>query len=158
MTFIQKETLGRSMALSTSMNNIGGWAKTSLRTYLDSRLVEALPIGWRQLIKQVKVSSSAGGRSKEITTSDCYFFIPSAIELDSSMSDEPYVYEGQTISFMTNNASRIKHNADGEAVAYYTRSPNVAYEGYFYDVEASGEVYGFHYPSEALNVTTMFCV
>lgn len=76
ITFIQKETLGHSMALSTSMSNVGGWAKTSLRTYLDSRLVEALPIGWRQLIKQVKVSSSAGGRSKEITTSDCYFFIP----------------------------------------------------------------------------------
>lgn len=51
---------------------------------------------------------SAGSKSKEIVTSDCYFFIPSAIEVSSSMIDEPYVYEGQTISYMTGNESRIK--------------------------------------------------
>ena len=158
ITFLQKETLGSSMAMSTSMNNTGGWSTASLRDYLNARLVDALPIGWRQLVKQVKVPSSAGNKSKEITTSDCYFFIPSAIEVNSSMTDEPYVYEGQTISYMTGNDSRIKHDADGQATNYWLRSPNASYDGYFYDVEATGEIYQFHYPNEYLGVAVMFSI
>lgn len=69
MTFLQKDTLGQDMVLSSSSNNAGGWGSTSLREYLDSRLVDALPIGWKQLIKKVKVPSSAGNKSKEIVTS-----------------------------------------------------------------------------------------
>lgn len=94
-----------------------------MREYLDSRLVDALPIGWKQLIKKVKVPSSAGNKSKEIVTSDCYFFIPSAIEVNSAMIDEPYIYEGQTISYMTGNESRIKHNAEGKPTKYWLRTP-----------------------------------
>lgn len=158
MTFLQKEALGPNMPLSGAMSNVGGWETTSLRTYLDSRLKKAMPIGWQQLLKQVQVPSSAGGKSKDITTSDCYFFIPSAIELSSMIGEEPYIYEGQTISFMTDNESRIKHGPNGKAVAYWTRTPNASYEGYFYDVEATGEIYQFHYPSETLGVVTMFSI
>ena len=158
MTFLQKDTLGQDMVLSSSSNNAGGWGSTSLREYLDSRLVDALPIGWKQLIKKVKVPSSAGNKSKEIVTSDCYFFIPSAIEVSSSMIDEPYVYEGQTISYMTGNDSRVKHNAEGKATKYWLRSPFATYDGYFYAIEETGELYGFHYPSEQLGVTVMFSI
>lgn len=158
MTFLQKDTLGQDMMLSSAANNAGGWGSTSLREYLDSRLVDALPIGWKQLIKKVKVPSSAGNKSKEIVTSDCYFFIPSAIEVSSSMIDEPYVYEGQTISYMTGNDSRIKHNAEGKATKYWLRSPFATYDGYFYAIEETGELYGFHYPSEQLGVTVMFSI
>ena len=158
MTFLQKDTLGQDMMLSSAANNAGGWGSTSLREYLDSRLVDALPIGWKQLIKKVKVPSSAGNKSKEIVTSDCYFFIPSAIEVSSSMIDEPYVYEGQTISYMTGNDSRVKHNAEGKATKYWLRSPFATYDGYFYAVEETGELYGFHYPSEQLGVTVMFSI
>ena len=146
------------MPLNSSSSNAGGWANTSLREYLDFRLVDALPIGWKQLVKQVKVPSSVGGKSKEIVTSDCYFFIPSAIEMSSSMIEEPYIYEGQTISYMTGNESRIKHDANGEPTKYWLRSPFVNYDGYFYAVEETGELYGFHYPSESLGVTVEFSI
>ncbi|MFR5505435.1 MAG: DUF6273 domain-containing protein [Lachnospiraceae bacterium] len=158
MTFLQRDTLGQEMMLSSAANNAGGWGNTSLREYLNSRLVDALPIGWKQLIKKVKVPSSAGNKSKEIVTSDCYFFIPSAIEVSSLMTDEPYVYEGQTISYMTGNESRIKHNAEGRATKYWLRSPFATYDGYFYAIEETGELYGFHYPSEQLGVTVMFSI
>ena len=86
------------------------------------------------------------------------FFIPSAIEVSSLMTDEPYVYEGQTISYMTGNESRIKHNAEGRATKYWLRSPFATYDGYFYAIEETGELYGFHYPSEQLGVTVMFSI
>lgn len=158
ITFLQKDTLGQDMPLNSSSTNAGGWGNTSLREYLDSRLVDALPIGWKQLVKKVKVPSSAGGKSKEIVTSDCYFFIPSAIEVSSSMIEEPYIYEGQTISYLTGNESRIKHNANGEPTKYWLRSPFVNYDGYFYAIEETGELYGFHYPSESLGVTVEFSI
>ena len=158
MTFLQKDTLGQSMMLSSSSNNTGGWGNTSLREYLNSRLVDALPVGWKQLIKKVKVPSSVGGKSKEITTSDCYFFIPSAIEVSSAMTDEPYVYEGQTISYMTGNDSRIKHNANGEPTKYWLRSPNPTYNSYYCNVEETGDLYQFHYPNEFLGVAVMFSI
>ena len=158
IAFMQKGVLGSKKALGPSTSNAGGWAQTTLREYLDARLPSALPIGWQQLIKQVKVSSSSGSQSKEITTSDCYFFVPSAIEVSSSMSSEPYIYEGQTISFMTDNASRIKKNAAGLATGYWTRSPNASYLGYFYAVMDTGELYGFYYPSDENSIATMFCI
>lgn len=158
LTFIQKNTLGTLKQLNTASNNSGGWPNTSLQTYLDNRLLWALPIGWQQLIKQVKISSSAGGGSKEIVTANCYFFIPSIIELNPSATDEPYIYEGSSISFMTGNASRTKTNPDGTKSKYWTRSPNAQFNTYFWTIEDNGEPYGYHYPSESLGVVTMFSV
>lgn len=156
VTLIQKNTLGPQMSLSGAMTNEGGWAKTTLHTYLNNRLLKALPIGWQQLIKQVKVSSSAGNKSKEIVTADCYFFIPSAIEVMPSMMDEPYIYEGTSISFMTDNESRKRTDSEGNPTNYWLRSPNAQYTTYFHTVEEDGEVYAYHYPSETAGVVTMF--
>lgn len=158
LTFIQKNTLGTLKQLNATSNNSGGWPNTSLQTYLNNRLLGALPIGWQQLIKQVKVSSSAGSKSKEIVTADCYFFIPSIIELNPSAMDEPYIYEGSSISFMTGNASRAKTDPDGTKSKYWTRSPNAQFDTYFWTIEDNGEPYSYHYPSESLGVVTMFSV
>ena len=159
MTFLQTTTLGPKMTLnSSSGTNTGGWEATTIRTYLDNRLPAALPIGWQQLIKTVKVSSSAGNKSSEIVTADSKFFIPSAVELSSSMTGEPYVYEGSTISYMTTNASRACTDPDGNATSYSTRSPNVQYASYFYSVGEGGELYGYTSPTENNGVRLMFCV
>ena len=159
MTFIAKDTLGSQMMLSTSSENAGGWAKTQLKDYLDTRLLEALPVGWRQLIKQVRVASNAGNKSSEIVTSDSYFFIPSVSEVNPSMAaEEPYVYEGSAISFMTDNESRAKTKPDGTKTSYWTRSPNASYTSYYYNVSENGDTYGYIYPTEEHDVLLMFCI
>lgn len=158
LVFLQKSTIGPKMALSGAMSNEGGWPATTLTTYLDSRLLNALPIGWQQLIKQVKVSSSAGKRSKEIVTANNYFFIPSIAELVPSMTDEPYIYEGSPISYMTDNTSRLCTDPDGNETDYWTRSPFIGYDTYFYLITEEGEPYSWYYPSEQHGVRTMFCI
>lgn len=158
LVFLQKNTIGPKMALSGAMSNEGGWPATTLTTYLDSRLLNALPIGWQQLIKQVKVSSSAGKRSKEIVTANNYFFIPSIAELVPSMTDEPYIYEGSPISYMTDNTSRLCTDPDGNETDYWTRSPFIGYDTYFYLITEDGEPYSWYYPSEQHGVRTMFCI
>lgn len=158
MTFLAKNTLARKMPITSSYYNNGGWPAATLRTYLDKRLPNALPIGWQQLIQKVKVTSSAGGTSKEIVTADCYFFIPAAYELNPSMNSEPYIYEGTTISYMTDNQSRICYDDDGAATTYWTRSPNVQYADYFLQVAADGQIYSYVTPNEQHGVRVMFSV
>lgn len=156
MTFLQNSLLGKKRALGFS--NTGGWGATTTRDYLNTRILNALPIGWQQLIQQVKVGSTLGDKSSEIATSDCYFYIPSVAELSPAQNVEPYIYEGTIISFMTSNESRICNDQNGNPSDYWTRSPNVQYGSYFWSVQKTGEVYSFNQSSSELGVRLMFSI
>lgn len=149
MTFLASHLLDRTRPLNTISTNEGGWAKSALNTFLNTRMYQALPIQWKQLVKEVKVSSSVGGKSNEISTSDCYLTIPAAIEVEPAMSVEPYIYEGSPIPYMATNISRIRSFDGGEAFSYWLRSPNVTSAGYFNKVTEEGDVYGYYYPQYA---------
>ena len=137
------------MALHTSSSTTGGWASASLNTFLNNRFYESIPVEWKQLIKQVKVSGSLGNKSKEVTTSNCYIAIPSVYELDSSYNYEPYNLEGDTIPFMTSNDTRVRKTLDGVINSYWTRSPNADYANYYFaisgDENSQGSVNGYEY-------------
>ena len=158
ITFIQKGLLGQKMALSTASSSTGGWANTTVRTFLNSRILNALPIGWQQIIKEVKVGSTIGDKSSEVVTTGSYFYIPSVSELSPSMNIEPYIYEGSAISFMTDNESRICNDENGNPAAYWTRSPNVQYASYFWSIQETGEQYGFIGVTSELCIRLMFSV
>lgn len=168
MTFLQQGVLDGERRLNSVTTSKDGWNATELKDYLDARLVSALPIGWRQLVKQVTVLSSAGAKSvnpnKDMIESQCYFFIPSAIEVNnaSTFVSEPYVNEvitNETISYFTDQASRIKYTPDGVAVNYWLRSPNYDLANYFWMVQANGSMSGYNYPNDSnVYVATMFCI
>lgn len=158
ISFLQTTTLGQKMALNTTSVNTGGWGSTQIRTYLDGRILNALPIGWKQLVKQVKVSSTLGDKNTDVATSDCYFYIPSVAELFPSMNTEPYIYEGTAISFMTSNESRLCNDQSGDPTVYWTRSPNPQYGSYFWSVNVAGEYYGFNPANTEQGIRLMFSV
>ena len=145
MTFLATTLLDRNMILNNSQTNTGGWAECSLNTKLNTRIINAIPLQYKQLIKQVQVPSSVGNKSMDISTSDCYIFIPSAIEVEPSMTNEPYIYEGTSIPYLTTNESRICAYEDGTPGIYLLRSPNAAYNSYYYRVDESGGLYGYYY-------------
>lgn len=145
MTFLASHLLANSMPLNSSTANTGGWATTTLNTFLNQRFYSAIPVEWKQLIKQVKISSSIGDMSSEISTSNCYVAIPSVAELDGSMNFEPYSYEGSVISYITSDATRLRKYDGGAANGYWTRSPNVSYQNYVWIVENTGSLNGFQY-------------
>lgn len=158
ITFIQAGLLGQKMALNTGSTNTGGWADANIRTFLDGRILNALPIGWQQIIKQVKVGSTIGDKSSEVVTADSYFYLPSVAELFPSQNVEPYIYEGTAISFMTDNTSRICNDENGNPAAYWTRSPNAQYGSYFWSVTVTGEYYGFTPANNEQGIRLMFSV
>lgn len=159
LTFIAANALPHSQTLDNSSVNSGGWAKYSLNTYLNSRVYAAFPAKWKQLMKQVKVRSSAGDKSNEIVNSDCYIFIPSITEVTEYVTSEPYVSEGTIISHFVTANDRICKTSDGTAVQYWTRSPNAAYTQYVYRISASGAAEGITLPTTSgIYVRIMICM
>lgn len=158
LSFLAANLLSRQMALSTMSTNEGGWATCNLNNTLNTRVFQAFPTVWQQIIKKVKVSSSVGNMSSEITSSDCYLTIPSVYELDPSMTQEPYCYEGSPISWMTTNKSRRCAYDGGNNAAYWTRSPNIAYSTYAFMVDENGSLYGYFYPYNEGGIRLMFSI
>ena len=158
LTFLASTLLSRQMALSTLSTNEGGWAECTLNKVLNTRMFAAFPIVWQQIIKKVKVASSIGNMSTEISSSDCYLAIPSAYELDPSMTQEPYCYEGTPISWMTTNKSRACAYDGGNNATYWTRSPNVSYSSYGFMVDENGSLYGYFYPYNEGGIRLMFSI
>ena len=93
--------------MNSATVNTGGFPSMDLRTFINDRVYNALPVGWRSILKPVRIGSSAGNRSTEIVYSEDKIFIPSYSEI-SSVSNEPYVSEGSLISWFTSQYSRMK--------------------------------------------------
>lgn len=138
ITLIASRVLSQPVVMHTTTSNTGGWANYSLNRYLNSRVYNAFPYKWTQLMKQVKVKSSIGDSSNELSSSDCYIFVPSISEMDPNVTSEPYVSEGTLIRHFSSSSSRICYTQDGTAVQYWTRSPNTYNGSYVYRINSSG--------------------
>nr|DAZ82168.1 MAG TPA: hypothetical protein [Caudoviricetes sp.] len=145
-SLLAKHLLDRKHVFNENGSNAGGWTSSDLNSFLNTRFYEALPIKIKLLIKQVTVNSSIGNGSKELSASQCYVSIPAAIELSNSyeVSGEPFVNEGEIISYMTSNDARKRAAVDGDYTSYWTRSQNVSYTNYIYTVNEQGDLYGFN--------------
>ena len=158
MSFLATSPLNKAMVLNTTGTTTGGWGEWTLNEYLNNRIYNAFPEKWKQLMKQVKVKSSIGNQSIEIATADCYITIPAAIEMDSTKNADPYISEGSAIDYFTDNSSRVIYDKDGNAVQYWTRSPNKDYATYVFAVQTNGEVRGFNVPTSLNYVRIMFSI
>ena len=138
ISLISEGVLSQPVIMDSDSVNTGGWATYDLNTYLNTRVYSAFQDDWKQLLKQVKVRSSVGNKSNETSTSDCYIFVPSIYELDSSYTSEPYGSEGTPISHFTGNEERICYDADGVAVQYWTRSPSTGWDSYVFRIASNG--------------------
>ena len=138
--------LDRRRAFNSNGSNNGGWTESDLNKFLNSRFYEAMPVKIKLLTKQVTVNSSIGQGSSELSASQCYVSIPAAIELNNSYDTnrEPFVNEGETISYMTSNDARKRARIDGDYEYYWTRSQNVDYRNYVYTINELGDLYGFN--------------
>ena len=145
MSFMASHVLANQMQLNATSSNAGGWAAMNLNSFLNERFYKAIPVQWRQIIKQVKIQSSNGQKSTETSTSKCYIAIPAAYEVDGSINFEPYSYEVSPIPFITSDATRLRKTADDVAVSYWLRSLNVMSNTYLYGVNADGSLSGYKY-------------
>lgn len=163
ITFLASHLLSNQMQLNSISSTEGGWANFSLNRFLNSRFYSGFPVQWKQLIKQVKVSSTIGKLSHEISTSNCYVAVPSIVELSlsSEVQTVPYILEGSIISYMSSNESRLRRLPSGQVVSYYTRSPNVNENWADYlvwGIDNTGSPEGYITPSDTRGVLIEFSI
>lgn len=151
-SLLASHLLARTKKWNNSNVNTGGWAQSSLNYSLNTRLYNAIPTQIRSLLKQVIVYSSVGGMSSELSSSNCYITIPAAIEVDPTMTYEPYNSEGTSISYMNTDESRKRSFIDGDYNAYWLRSPNASYTNYIYRVEDNGSTQNITSATTSLGV------
>ena len=109
-SFLANNLLPLLRRMNPTNDNTGGWADCEMRTFLNTRLYEALPYKWQAVIKQVSVKSSAGATSYSITSSNDKLYLAANREVGGS-TGSPYVDEvdvTSTISFFANDKQRLK--------------------------------------------------
>ena len=109
-SFLANNSLPLLGRMNPANDNTGGWADCEMRTFLNTRLYEALPYKWQAVIKQVSVKSSAGATSYSITSSNDKLYLAANREVGGS-TGSPYVDEvdvTSTISFFANDKQRLK--------------------------------------------------
>jgi len=138
--------LNQTKQMNSSQTNAGGWPETLMRTYLNTTVYNSLPTVWRNVIKSVRVLSSAGETSPEIVTSIDKLFLFSYAEVGFSVSTVPYCNEidegAETKQFpiFTDNNSRIKkhYNGTGSAAYWWLRAPRATNATSFTNVGSNG--------------------
>ena len=106
-SFILNNALDFGHYMNSTNTNAGGWDACAMRVFTNSMVRNALPTGWQSLLKQVKISASAGSQSSEIIVSEDYVYLACYTELSNNQS-APYVSEGEYITWFTSNNSRMK--------------------------------------------------
>ena len=97
----------RTHVMNSTNTNVGGWEASKMRTFLNTRVYDALPTVWKSMLKKVKINASAGNKSTEILVSEDYIYLPCTTEMNNS-KDSIYPSEGEYITWYTSNKSRIK--------------------------------------------------
>ena len=140
-SMLASHLLSRKKKWNNTSGNTGGWANSALNRYLNNRLYNAMPPQIKALMKQVMISSSIGGGSSELSTSNCYITAPALIEVyPKGTWGEPYNSEGVAISYMSQPANIKRAFANGEYFDYWTRSPYVGSSNvYVYRIDKNGE-------------------
>ena len=156
-----KELLEETHKQNETATNVGGWAATGIRSWLNTRVFNALPIEVQQLILTVYVQSSSGDKSSDMVDppAEDKIWIPSCKEMGFNVSTAPYSNESDaTFTVFTNDASRIKklNFGSGAASVWWLRSPHTGNSNVFYYVTASGSS-GSNGASSACGVAFGFC-
>ncbi|MBE6683479.1 MAG: hypothetical protein E7595_04915 [Ruminococcaceae bacterium] len=151
--------------MNSSNTNVGGWATSKMRKYLNETVYPALPIQWQTMIKTVDVLSSEGNTSATITTSEDKLFLFSQAEVGFNTTAVPYSKEvdadaeSVTFGIFTDNASRIKktYNGEGTAAYWWLRSPSASSSTGFCGVGSNGGSYT-NYANNSGGVAFGFCI
>lgn len=128
--------------MNSSNTNSGGWKNSARRTWCNSVYYNAIPSGFRALLKQFINKSGIGGSSSsgvEDTTDYCA--LPAEVEVFGSQTYS-VAGEGAQFKYYETSANRIKKAGDsGSANLWWERSPRSGSETRFCRADSDGSAY-----------------
>lgn len=110
-SFLANNPLALLGRMNSTNTNAGGWVASQMRTFLKTRVYDALAYKWQNIIKTVEVMSSPGNSdsSGEVVTSNDKLYLPANREVGGNTSS-PYkdeVLNQTTISFLASIRLRL---------------------------------------------------
>ncbi len=133
--FITQGLLGAVHTMNITSDSIS-WEGSDIRSWLLTRVLNAMPVQWQELVVRGKVLSGCADGTSVETTDDVW--LPSASDLGWAVDSETTT----AFTIFSDLASRIKVSSiTGEAAEYFTRSlsNNVSYKS-IYVVSNNGGV------------------
>lgn len=125
LTFFCKVLPDFSRPMYNQNNNSGsnakGWTGSTMRSFLNGELYNALPSELRNVIKQVVKISDGGAENKSLVTTNDYCWIPSYDEVSPTIT-RPDVIPGQGECYsdtFSDGASRLRYKSDGYTIGQW---------------------------------------
>ena len=95
--------------MNNNSSNTGGWDSSTLRSFTNGKVFNALPYSWQSIIKLIRFNATQGNNTSDVIVSDNKVYLPAYSEM-YSVSYNPYVSEGTLIPWFVDNKSRVKFN------------------------------------------------
>ena len=149
--------------MNDGMTSVGGWPSTSMRTFVNNDIYNALPSELRNAIIDTTVISSHGSEdTANFTSTDkLYLLAPKEIYTNWSNSGDTAIDLTRTLDYYTaqgvttsNKTGAIKKNGTSPA-RWWLRSVNSTSNYHFYVVNNSG-YYGNYNAYNTFGVTPAF--
>ena len=140
------ECLSTPHIFNNDNNNIGGWAESDCKNWINTAVFAELPEDLQSVISEVYIYSGVGnGTSSGISTSENKLFVPAEFEIIGGRRSSIGSSEGapQFGYWAKHNTptERIKVRIDtSEVVAWALRSPYAGYLSYFCIVDGGGNL------------------
>ena len=167
VVFGMRDLLNATYQMNSSATNSGGWAKSKMRTWLNSTVFQALPEKLRSIIQPVQVLSTAGNTSIDIVTSIDRLFLFSQREVNLS-GTSPFTEEvspnaeSKGFTLYSGNSQRIKKqynlSGNGSAAYWWLRSPSPSSSANFMYVNSNGGTSNNGTANTSYGVAFGFCV
>lgn len=138
ITFQLHEVYGTRKRMNTTETNAGGWAECEMRTTYLPEILALMPTEVQAAIREVNKLTSAGKKSTTINTTADKLFLLSEVETYGSVTNSA-AGEGTQYAYYQAGGSKIKYDVGtGKAKQYWERSPGMAGNTYFCEVDANG--------------------
>ena len=162
LALLLTELLEETHVMNPGNSNAGGWKAMPMRTWLNSRIIRALPLPWRQLVVTVIVHSNTGQNATGNVDppAEDKIWIPSCKDVGFNSTTVPYDMESDApFNIFPDNPSRIKklNFGAGAASGWWLRSPHTGNGSLFWSVGANGGSNGY-YASSSSGVAFGFCI
>ena len=136
----QKNCLLSAGYMNITSINSGGWKDCARRTWCNSVYYNAIPSGFRAMLKQFTNKSGKGsGSSSGVDNTLDYCALPAEVEIFGSRTYS-VAGEGAQFKYYETSANRIKKTGDsGSAIRWWERSPYSGDSTSFCYIHLNGE-------------------
>lgn len=135
----QKNSLLETGYMNSTLTSSGGWKNSARRTWCNSVYYNAIPSGFKALLKEfTNQSGLGGGSSSGVEDTLDYCALPAEVEVFGSQSYS-VAGEGTRFKYYETSENRIKKLGDSGSTEYWwERSPCASDSMYFCNVLSNG--------------------